>query len=488
MSTGEAGQVRRGVIEAIILGRNDNYEPQWTEKLLAAIAYNRAVLTRDGYEFRVAFVEWNPPAGNPLLAPMLVERFPYVRCVVVAPEVHKAICQGPMPIMLNPAINAAVRTSEADYLVVTGGDCFFGRALADRIAREGLVANRLYRAERVNIRADIDFVSATPAEIEDPANIVSVDTCSEPPYDRPPFTNASGDFLMMDRATMTGLRGFDEAIDFSKLHLDSRLCWTCMDAGMDCELLGRIFHISHTQSYVNAGGAYDSQSYVTEVSLPYLNPDEWGLGRFAWTRDGDRVWHVGLGAANAPAPALDGDASRRAEKVRAGLVALHAQRNDQDPADGASEITKLPLDWVWVAPIASRDEAGVIEGAKGVVDNVAALSLPDKLPPPKSNERRWIFLSLDVLQGDLVVEAIDQNRRPPTLVRASREPVGIWLEMPPESKAVRFGRFRGNGPAVRLKIREARLFGRFRPSSRKEISRGLYGRMKYRLQRFFGPS
>ena len=66
MAAGEAGRSGRIVIEAIILGRNDDYEPQWTEKLLAAIAYNRALLTRDGYEFRVAFVEWNPPAGRPL--------------------------------------------------------------------------------------------------------------------------------------------------------------------------------------------------------------------------------------------------------------------------------------------------------------------------------------------------------------------------------------------------------------------------------------
>ena len=71
MSVGEAVQARRVVIEAIILGRNDNYEPQWTEKLFAAIAYNRAMLTREGYEFRVAFVEWNPPPDTPLLAPML---------------------------------------------------------------------------------------------------------------------------------------------------------------------------------------------------------------------------------------------------------------------------------------------------------------------------------------------------------------------------------------------------------------------------------
>ncbi len=35
---------------------------------------------------------------------------------------------------------------------------------------------------------------------------------------------------MVDRATMNGLRGFDEGISFARLHLDSRFCYNAMAA------------------------------------------------------------------------------------------------------------------------------------------------------------------------------------------------------------------------------------------------------------------
>src|SRR5215217_3551356 len=96
-------------IEAVILGRNDDYEPGWADKLHASIRYNRSLFEAHGLDLRVAFVEWNPPAGRPLLAPDLVARYPFVRGLVIDAAIHEHLCESPdLQMMLNFAYNPAL--------------------------------------------------------------------------------------------------------------------------------------------------------------------------------------------------------------------------------------------------------------------------------------------------------------------------------------------------------------------------------------------
>ncbi len=277
-------------LEAIVLGRNDDYEPDWNAKLFASIAYNRSLFEDSNIDFRVAFVEWNPPPGRALLAPSLIERFPFVRVVVVDPSVHGHLCDDPkLQILINFSCNAALRSSRSDYNVITGGDEFFGRALARRIIEHGLRRGCLYRAERANVRESIDFTNATAEVLEAPENLMSVDVSTGPPY-----TNACGDFLLMDRTTMCGLRGLDETVRGARLHVDSRFAINAMIGGSDCEMLGRIYHINHRRSYRNVEANYPGRTYRWDLDLPYLNPPDWGLNSFDWEELGERLWRVSV--------------------------------------------------------------------------------------------------------------------------------------------------------------------------------------------------
>ncbi len=288
-------QAVSATIETVIIGRNDEYEPHWTQNLYAVIRHNRALFAGSPVDYRVAFVEWNPLAGRPLLAGDLLREFPFLRVIVADREVHAHLSESPsLHMMLNFAINAALRTSRADYLLISGADDFLGTDLAKRIIRNGLVPRRLYRAERVNIRNTLDFPKAAAAAIESPQNVVHVDSCSEPPWDVPPYTNACGDFILMDRGSMHAIRGFDEGIRMARLHLDSRCCWTAMVSGLDCELLGRIYHITHARSLTTMKSAYPDIAYNALLGIPYRNPSSWGLSDFRWQRLGDRQLQVSL--------------------------------------------------------------------------------------------------------------------------------------------------------------------------------------------------
>jgi len=321
------------------MGRNDGYEPNWVANLETLLAYNSRLCSAEKLEYRVAFVEWNPPASEPLIAPRLVEKFPFVRGIIVEPGVHAALCEtNDLDVMLNFSYNAALRTSNADYTLITGGDIFFTRAIARRMA-QGLRPGVFYRAERVNIRADLPFSEMTPEELELPEHVTSVDSCTIPPNDVPPYTMASGDFLMLDTGTMRGMRGMDEEIRSARLHLDSRFCRTAMVVTDSCELLGQILHIEHHNSFRKQGGA-KGRPYTWNAGLPYANPDSWGLADFAWLPLGPALWRIvprrGTSEA-APIVDLSPQCERHAASITAKLQEIRrSQRPQRPPADVTS--------------------------------------------------------------------------------------------------------------------------------------------------------
>lgn len=389
-------------IEAIVLGRNDDYEPNWNSKLFASIAHNRRLFEGTGIDFRVAFVEWNPPDGKPLLAESLVSAFPFVRVVVVDPAVHRYLCQDPsLNILINFSCNVALRSSAADYCVITGGDEFFGTALRNRIVRSGLEPGCLYRAERVNVREDIDFTSATTAVLEDPANVVSIDASSEPPY-----TNACGDFLLLDRATMNGMRGLDEAIRGARLHVDSRFAINAMIAGARCEMLGQIFHINHGQSYINVAEHYPGREYRWDLNLPYVNPKTWGLDEFTWENTAERIEHVRLPLTPGKRRVHPIDSDLRAISAYFRLRVISRRLQPEHPREpGSAQHVSLSLTAVrnypdWGSAIETIPEGVRVETSPRQWTYAIELPLGER----GARSRRWAWLALRLgIQGGIGV-------------------------------------------------------------------------------------
>ena len=431
-------------IEAVIIGRNDDYEPGWADRLRQCISYNRELCAEFKIDYRVVFVEWNPPVGRPLLAPDLVADYPFVRGIVCDACLHAEVCSSSsLQIMLAFGFNPGVRTSTADYVVTTTGDTFWSRALVAHMAEHGLRPGCLYRAERVNIDNSLDF-SRGAEVLEDPNSVVSIDSCSEPPFDRPPFTNACGDFLMVDRRTALGLRGFDEGVRNARLHLDSRFCETAMAAGLDCALLGRIFHINHARSYTNMLEHYPDEPYDASAGLPTVNPAHWGLADHPWRRDGERLWHVGpvgtVGEGWGAVPAVLGAGDvAAANAVTSRLIAIKRPERPL-PGDLAHEVA---LD---VAKFKSRSEwngGGVAweNGAATVAIHSqpwgysAYLVLTPEEVAERSGHWRWIRLSIEA-DGPCAIGLVrDQEILEETMI-AGGERGEVFLRCRSEAKAL----------------------------------------------------
>jgi hypothetical protein len=406
-------------LEAVILGRNDDYEPNWTENLFAAIAYNRARFEGSRVDFRVAFVEWNPPAGKPLLSPDLLERYPFLRAIVVDREVHDALCAvRELPMMINFGFNAAFRTTAADFTMTTCGDDLWSTSLVRRICKEGLKPSHLYRAERASVKRDLPFARIDPQTLERPENVLFVDTCTQPPYDVPPYTNACGDFSLTDSGTMFAFGGMDESIREARLHLDSRLCINAMAVVEECVLLGQIFHITHATSFGVQKKA-KGREYVWDDGMPYVNPPNWGLADHTWERVSDRYYRVSLprpGAAPSVPEKLPIDARARAADVRECLLEIRKSVHPERPVIATRSLTSALDLWTvaatpaWQSSIQRREDLLYIETSP--TQWSPAVVFPFKLTPPADDEHwHWTRALLHVTEGAVAISVVDESLR-----------------------------------------------------------------------------
>jgi hypothetical protein len=454
-------------IEGVVLGRNDDYEPDWTDRLYGSLRYNRELLASRGVDYRVAFVEWNPPQGKPLLAPALTKEFPFLRAIIIDAAVHAELCTADdLTMMLNFAYNPALRTSTADYCLITSGDLFFGRALADRIAT-GLEPGVLYRAERVNIREELGVMEPVASVIEDPANIVSVNTCTEPPYDEPPYRHACGDFLLVDRVTMAGLRGFDESIRFARLHLDSRFAFTAMRADLGCELLGRIYHINHGNAYSNLGESYPGRRYDYDEDLPYINPPDWGLARMTWAREDDRTWRISLprpAAVDAMLPPLTPAEVARANDITRRLIARREAAQPSRPrvdlpvrsSDLGLQNFKVQPEWpgARIQPEADGLVATTVEAPWGYS---AWMRLSEQVAP-SDEDWGWIHVRATALKGSAAIAVLQNNQALRERLVPVREPAAdIWLPVPRSGAFALMVRNAGGPGASQIRLESVKL-------------------------------
>ncbi len=213
-------------LEIVVTGRADDHGgPEFLERLVAAASHNHALLTRAGIAHTFTLVEWNPTPGRPLLAEGVAGRLPFWdRAYVVDPEWHAAIATNPrLQFMEFFAKNVAVRRSTADVILTTNSDVFLSTALVARLAAAPLDDEHVYRAVRYDVDRHCDWrragAGALEAVLADPRHHVRVNELTAPE-----FSNASGDFLLLTRATWQRLRGFNETVRFAKIHKDAQFC------------------------------------------------------------------------------------------------------------------------------------------------------------------------------------------------------------------------------------------------------------------------
>jgi hypothetical protein len=270
----------------IVTGRNDDFGGDFNSRFFNALRFNHECLRTAGIPHEFVFVEWRPIDGKPYLATLLGHAFPELsdselRSYVVDPAYHDALS-------LNPRIqfqefiakNVGIRRARGAFVLTTNTDIYLGRGALEFLAGRSLSPRVLYRAPRHDLKWDADASSIDWEVLHDERNWEEVNHI-KPPW----FTNASGDFLLLDRETYHELRGFNEVYRNAKIHMDGNFCVKAHASGASLVDIGTpVFHVGRGTLHAQRNDYHDRPADAPwgdirwNSTVLYVNGPEWGLG------------------------------------------------------------------------------------------------------------------------------------------------------------------------------------------------------------------
>ena len=289
-----AGAAAAPYLTIIATGRNDDFGGDFNRRFFRALDFNHLQLAAAGITYEFVFVEWRPIDKRPLLASLLADEFVdsslALRSYVVDPAYHQALSLNPrLQFQEFIAKNVGIRRARGEFVLTTNTDIYFSRGVIARLQESTLQPGVLYRAARHDLKSALDVSDIDWDVLEDERNCEIVNVI------RPPlFTNASGDFLLLDRSTSQRLRGFNEVYRVAKIHIDGNFCMKAHVSDIPLVDIGApVYHVGRGTLHAMRG-MYNARPVDApwgdirwKSDVVYDNGEGWGLG-FAPEREIDR--------------------------------------------------------------------------------------------------------------------------------------------------------------------------------------------------------
>ena len=284
MTAGDAST--RPYLTIIATGRNDDFGGDFNGRFFRALHFNHQQLSAAGIAHEFVFVEWRPIDKRPLLASLLADEFAAVtslslRSYVVDPAYHDALSLNPrLQFQEFIAKNVGLRRARGEFVLTTNTDIYLSRRVIARLQERTLAPGVLYRAARHDLKPERDVSAVDWDLLEDERNCEVINGI-QPPL----FTNASGDFLLLDLQSSHRLRGFNEIYRVAKIHIDGNFCVKAYASGIRIVDIGApVYHVGRGTLHAQIG-MYRARSHEApwgdmrwKSDMIYENSDAWGLG------------------------------------------------------------------------------------------------------------------------------------------------------------------------------------------------------------------
>ncbi len=263
-------------IAAVMVGRNDDYMPDFANRLRATIAWNARHFIDEAI-----FIEWNPPADRELLGTSLVNIFPQLKVYVVPQSLHQTVCHNPkLPLMEYHAKNVGIRRAESRWIIATNADVAFGADSILAFKQAELSNNAAWTAQRI----DIPWKEWRSEEI-------GLKDCIKFRRIIPYSQHGTGDFLMASRELWHRVRGYDEKLLKHRIGCDVRGAAQMLAHGAQINKIGNILHLAHPTSCTEQIQPHHGE-YAPLDNLPYRNDPDWGLGNRREIQISERIWKL----------------------------------------------------------------------------------------------------------------------------------------------------------------------------------------------------
>lgn len=271
-----AGLMPKRAVSAVLCGRNDNYTPDFKERIDTCLdwAFGNGLA-------EVIWVEWNPPEGAPLLAEDLTRRFPRLRAYVVPKRFHDDISENPaFGLMEYHAKNVGIRRASTDWICCTNADIIWGPDVFPWFSL--LRKNVVYQTQRVDFRWTGETV--TVPLLEDRSRHLKHYRTDYIPIEGP------GDFTLAHRDHWFRATGYDESLRNHRRWCDDRGIHQLLAVGGRLGRIGTTYHMDHANSSNHSVSPHHGIEFNPEAGLPYRNQPDWGVGKAGSRAIGERIW------------------------------------------------------------------------------------------------------------------------------------------------------------------------------------------------------
>jgi hypothetical protein len=223
----------RPYLSIIIPCRNDNYAGGMLPKLLNSLTVLINQLNRAKITTEIIIVEWNPPLNKARLSKELSVLKNLGICMLRIIEVdnsyHKLYLGNEKKGVVGAvALNVGIRRAKGKFITSKMADTYYSNQLINFISQKSLSETCVYRADRIDVEADIDNF---PIDWEKSFNKNILYRGS---YNKTgPHTKACGDFMLMSNNSWRQIKGFAEPKSVIGLGEDGEALYAAIGIGLN---------------------------------------------------------------------------------------------------------------------------------------------------------------------------------------------------------------------------------------------------------------
>lgn len=266
----------------VVVGRNDNYGGDFTERLKATIDWNYKHIP--GCE--LIYIEWNSIEDRPSDTGWISERYPNSKCFIVPNAIHQDYCASPkIPVMEYFAKNLGIREASNEWILCVNADVFLGHNTFKNMRQ--LNKGYMYGSHYNNILWD--GAEILDKYITDKKYTLNVFAASKL------MRAVVGNFVLTHRNNWELSKGYDEQQKSTRLGMDQNGAMMLYHKGVKPMVIGDHYHLDHNESAIKGGvnATHGEQSIIKSLAnIPYDNGPDWGLAKYPKVEIADRIWQL----------------------------------------------------------------------------------------------------------------------------------------------------------------------------------------------------
>lgn len=265
-------------ISLVVVGRNDNYGGDFSDRLRVTIDWNYGHLPNP----ELIYVEWNQIPERESDTKWIAERYENCKCFIVPNDIHKDISSNPkIPMMEYFAKNIGIRESTNDWVAVVNADVLLGPEVFPELKE--LSKQHIYGTHYRNIRWEGEPITEQHFTNKD-ILLNSFPTSMK-------LDSVVGNFLLTHKDNWLRSGGYDESLTDVRIGVDNNGRDQLLHLGFKPMVLGSHFHLDHGESSItNKNNATHGNRASLIGNIPYKNPDNWGFKDYPKKQIADKIW------------------------------------------------------------------------------------------------------------------------------------------------------------------------------------------------------